>query len=253
MTFSHCMSADRVLYNIATCPNFISEVCASIYRHTTLSCVWYCSAARFAPWAPSHLPNREFLVGQCWNLRNVAVSHSSWLFSLQFLFWYNMLCNAKPICLDMTLFCDWCSVLIVLLLLLLFLRGIDFTSCECVMTFWGVCDVVWYWIISLSLSLSLSLSHRSELISGTLSSNSIEDGTEIRLVPAVESGVTVCVCVPTYPCLQCTYVHVCVGVNGKREREREGEGGREGERVREGESELRGREHLHASICQSYR
>lgn len=32
----------------------------------------------------------------------------------------------------------------------------------------------------------------SELVSGTLSSNSIEDGTEIRLVPAVESGVTVC-------------------------------------------------------------
>ena len=32
----------------------------------------------------------------------------------------------------------------------------------------------------------------SELVSGTLNSNSIEHGTEIRLVPAVESGVTVC-------------------------------------------------------------
>ena len=47
--------------------------------------------------------------------------------------------------------------------------------------------------LSLSLPLSLSLSLCSELVSGTLSSNNIEDGTEIRLVPAVESGVTVCV------------------------------------------------------------
>ena len=50
--------------------------------------------------------------------------------------------------------------------------------------------------LSLYLSLSLSLSFCSELVSGTLSSNSIEDGTEIRLVPAVESGVTVCVYLP---------------------------------------------------------
>ena len=43
-------------------------------------------------------------------------------------------------------------------------------------------------IYFLSLSLSLSC---SELDSGTLGENAIQDGTEIRLVPAVESGVTV--------------------------------------------------------------
>lgn len=49
----------------------------------------------------------------------------------------------------------------------------------------------------------------SELVSGTLSSNSIEDGTEIRLVPAVESGVTVCTCA----CMcRCTYVVIDVYV-----------------------------------------
>ena len=38
-----------------------------------------------------------------------------------------------------------------------------------------------------------SLSPCSELNAGTLSENSIEDGTELRLVPAIESGVTVSV------------------------------------------------------------
>lgn len=51
--------------------------------------------------------------------------------------------------------------------------------------------------------ITLCSSSHSELVSGTLSSNSIEDGTEIRLVPAVESGVTVCTC-----------IHVHVGVDG---------------------------------------
>ena len=59
----------------------------------------------------------------------------------------------------------------------------------------------------------------SELVSGTLSSNNIEDGTEIRLVPAVESGVTVCTCTcRLYVCTiilwkKLSYlVRVCVGV-----------------------------------------
>ena len=43
----------------------------------------------------------------------------------------------------------------------------------------------------------------SELNAGTLSENSIEDGTELRLVPAIESGVTVSlrlsVCLSTLP------------------------------------------------------
>jgi len=43
-------------------------------------------------------------------------------------------------------------------------------------------------VIHFSLSLSLSC---SELDSGTLGDNAVQDGTEIRLVPAVESGVTV--------------------------------------------------------------
>ena len=135
----------------------------------------------------------------------------------------------------MTLFCDWYWMFIVLLLLLLFLRGIDFTSCECVMTCWGVYDVVIDWIdLFLSLSLSLSLSLCSELASGTLSSNSIEDGTEIRLVPAVESGVTVCVCLQ--------YAHDCACVCGcgcamERERGRERETERERQRQRESKRE----------------
>ena len=59
-------------------------------------------------------------------------------------------------------------------------------------------------IAALTVSLSLPC---SELNAGTLSENSIEDGTELRLVPAIESGVTVSVvCWPV-----CTYVYImCV-------------------------------------------
>lgn len=45
--------------------------------------------------------------------------------------------------------------------------------------------------LSLHLSPSLLLSPFSALESGTLSDNKIEDETELRLVPAIESGVTV--------------------------------------------------------------
>lgn len=38
---------------------------------------------------------------------------------------------------------------------------------------------------------TISLSFCSALDTGTLRDNGIEDGTEVRLVPAIESGVTV--------------------------------------------------------------
>lgn len=37
----------------------------------------------------------------------------------------------------------------------------------------------------------MMISPRSELDAGTLTENGIDDGTEVRLVPAIESGVTV--------------------------------------------------------------
>ena len=54
-----------------------------------------------------------------------------------------------------------------------------------------VCVCVCTAFLSLSNYYVLSLNPFSELASGTLAENGIADGTEVRLVPAIESGVMV--------------------------------------------------------------